>query len=77
MTQALATAAFLIALWGVARLVIEMIAQDGAMVMAALRGQSMRAQPPKSAPHVTIRYARAKASVARPRRVQPQLLDAA
>ena len=77
MTQALATAAFLIVLWGAAKILLDLIADDGAMILAALRGQSMRAQPPRSAPSITIRYSKAKAPATRSLPLRLPLRDAA
>ena len=72
-----ATLAFLATIWLVARLVLEMSDGAGARVMAALRGQSLLAQPPQSVRPITVRFQPRAGSVRRPLRVQPEWRAAA
>ncbi|MDQ3144375.1 MAG: hypothetical protein M3Q57_05785 [Pseudomonadota bacterium] len=72
-----ATLAFLATLWLVGKLMIELIASDGAKIAAALRGQSMIALPPQSVRPVSVRFQPRAGSVRRPMRAQPEWRAAA
>ncbi len=56
MLAPIATLAFLSALWLVAKWALDMVAEDGAKIGAALAGRSMLANPPQSVRPVTVRY---------------------
>lgn len=77
MLAPLATLAFLVTLWCVARIVLDMADGSGARIMAALRGQSMLAQPPQSVRPLTVRFQPRAESVRRPVRAQPEWRAAA
>ena len=72
-----ATLAFLATIWLVARVVVEMSDGAAAKVMAALRGQSMLAQPPQSVRPISVRFQPRAGSVRRPLRVQSEWRAAA
>ena len=72
-----ATLAFLVTFWMLARILLEMSDGAGAKVIAALRGQSMMAQPPQSVRQVTVRFRPRSESVRRPVHVQPEWRAAA
>ena len=72
-----ATIAFLATLWFVAKCAIEVVANDGSKVLAALRGHSMLAHPPQSVRPVTVRYRPRSDWSRRPVHVQPEWRAAA
>ena len=72
-----ATLAFLGTIWLLAWIALELLEGSGAKVIAALRGQSMLAQPPQSVRPVTVRYRPRSESVRRPVHVQPEWRAAA
>ena len=75
MLAPIATLAFLATIWLVAKFAVETIAGDGSKIAAALRGNSMLAQP--SVRPVTVRYQPRAGSVRRPVHVQPEWRAAA
>ena len=77
MLAPIATLAFLATVWLVARIVLEMTEGAGSKVIAALRGQSMLAQPPQSVRPITVRFQPRAGSVRRPLRAQPEWRAAA
>ena len=77
MIAPLATLAFLAAVWLVVRLALEMANGSGAKVLAALRGQSMLAQPPQSVRSISARFQPRAVVVRRPVHVQPEWRAAA
>ena len=77
MLAPIATLAFLATIWLVARLILEMTEGAGAKVSAALRGQSMLAQPPQLVRPITVRFQPRAGSVRRPLRAQPEWRAAA
>jgi len=77
MLAPLATLAFLATLWLIARLALEMTGGTGAKVLAALRGQSMLAQPSQSLRPISVRFQPRAGSVRRPLHVQPEWRAAA
>lgn len=77
MLAPIATLAFLATIWLVAKFGLETIAVDGSKIAAALRGNSMLAQPPQSVRPVTVRYQPRAGSVRRPLHVQPEWRAAA
>lgn len=72
-----ATLAFLFAIWLVAKLMVDLIAEQGVRVGAALRGRSMLACPPQSVRPVSARYQPRAGSVRRPLRAAPEWRAAA
>ena len=72
-----ATLAFLIAAWLVAKLALDLLAEDGAKIAAALRGQSMLARPPQSVVPVSVRFQPQAGSVRRPQHARPEWRAAA
>jgi hypothetical protein len=77
MLAPLATLAFLMTLWIVAKLALEIADGAGAKVFAALRGQSMLAQPAQSFAPVTVRYQPRASAVRRPMHARPEWRAAA
>ena len=77
MLAPLATLAFLATLWLIARMALELSGETGSKVLAALRGQSMLAQPPQSLRPVTVRFQPRAGSVRRPVHVRPEWRAAA
>ena len=76
MLAPIATLAFLAALWLTVKWMLDMVAEDGGKIAAALGGRSMLAQPPLSLP-VTVRYQPRAGSVRRPVHAQPEWRAAA
>ncbi len=72
-----ATLAFLAILWMVAQIALDVADSVGAKMLAALRGESMLAQPPQSVRPVTVRFHPRVDAVRRPTRVQPEWRAAA
>jgi hypothetical protein len=72
-----ATLAFLATLWLVGRIALEMAEGNGAKIIAALRGQSMLAQPPQSVRPISVRFQPRAGSVRRPTHVRPERRAAA
>ena len=77
MIAPLATLAFLAALWLVVRIALDMSDGSGAKVLAALRGQSMIAQPPQSVRSISVRFQPRAEAVRRPVHAQPEWRAAA
>lgn len=76
MIAALATLAFLVAIWAVVVAMAETFAESGEKIMAALKGQSPLAIPMHQAP-VSVRVSARSVRQARPVRVRPRLRAAA
>ncbi len=76
MLAPLATLAFLATVWLLARIALD-VDGAGAKIAAALRGQSMLAQPPQSVSPISVRYQPRAGSVRRPVHVQPEWRAAA
>ena len=76
MIAPLATLAFLVTLWLVARIALELADGSGAKILAALRGQSMLAVPPQSLRPISVRF-QPRAVVVRHPRAQPEWRAAA
>ena len=72
-----ATLAFLITLWLVAKVALELADGSGARILAALRGQSMLAYPPQSVRPISVRFQPRAVVVRRPLRAQPEWRAAA
>ena len=77
MLAPLATLAFLIALWLVAKLALDFLAEDGVKVSAALSGRSILARPPQSVRPVSVRFQPRAGSVRRPVHASPEWRAAA
>lgn len=77
MLAPIATLAFLATLWLAAKWMLDMIAEDGGKIAAALAGRSMLAYPPRSVRPFTVRYQPRAGSVPRPVRTQPEWRAAA
>ena len=77
MLAPLATLVFVATLWLIARIALESADSTGAKVLAALRGQSMLAQPPQSVRPISVRYQPRAGSARRPVRAQPEWRAAA
>lgn len=77
MLAPLATLAFLAIVWFVARVALDMVAEDGAKIVAALRGRSIIAQPPLALRPISVRYQPRAGSVRRPAHAQPEWRAAA
>ena len=77
MTAPLATLIFLTTIWFVAKLVVDCIAEDGAKIVAALRGRSLIAQPAQPLRQFSVRYQPRAGSVRRPVRAAATWRDAA
>ena len=77
MLAPLATLAFLATLWLIARLALELSDGTGTKVLAALRGQSMLAQPPQSVRPISVRFQPRAASARRPVHARPEWRAAA
>ncbi len=77
MLAPIATLAFLTALWLVVKWALDMIAEDGAKIAAALTGRSMLAHPPQSVRPVTVRYQPRAGLAHRQMRTQPEWRAAA
>ncbi len=77
MIAPLATLAFLATLWVAAKFMLDLVANDGSKIAAALRGRSMLVQPPQSVRPVTLRFQPRAEAVRRPMRVQPEWRAAA
>ena len=76
MIAALATLAFLVAIWAVVVAMAETFAESGEKIMAALKGQSPLAIPVRQAP-VPVRVSARSVRQARPVRARPKLRAAA
>ncbi len=72
-----ATLAFLATVWLVAKIALDIADGAGAKIFAALRGQSMLAQPPQSVRPISVRFRPRAEAVRRPMRVQPEWRAAA
>ena len=77
MIAPLATLAFLVTLWLVVRLALDIAEGSGARILAALRGQSMLALPPQSVRPISVRFQPRAESVRRPVHAQPEWRAAA
>jgi hypothetical protein len=77
MLAPLATLAFLATLWMLARITLDMADESGVKILAALRGQSMLAQPPQSVRPISVRFQPRAGSVRRPLHAQPEWRAAA
>ena len=77
MLAPLATLAFLITLWVVAKIMLELADGSGAKILAALRGNSMLAQPPQSVRPISVRFQPRAELVCRLVHVQPEWRAAA
>ncbi len=77
MLAPIATLAFLAALWLVAKCLLDLIAEDGGKIGAALAGRSTLTFPPHSVRPVTVRYQLRAGSAHRPMRAQPEWRAAA
>jgi hypothetical protein len=76
MIAALATLAFLVAIWAVVVAMAETLAESGEKIMAALKGQSPLAIPVRQAP-VPVRVSVRSVRQVRPVRARPKLRAAA
>ena len=56
MTAPLVTLLFLGTLWMIAKIGLDMLAEDGRKMLAALRGQSMLARPMQVTRPISVRY---------------------
>ena len=77
MLAPLATLAFLATIWLVAKLALDTAEGTGAKAIAALRGQSLLAQPAPSGRPISVRFQPRAGSVRRPMHVQPEWRAAA
>ena len=77
MLAPLATLAFLATLWLIARMALELADVAGSKMLAALRGQSMLAQPPQSVRPISVRFQPRAGSVRRPLQARPEWRAAA
>ncbi len=77
MIAPLATLAFLATIWMNAKLALDRADGTGAKMLAALRGQSMLAQPPQTVRPISVRFQPRAGSVRRPVHVQPEWRAAA
>ena len=77
MLAPLATLAFLAALWLVAKLALDVVAQDGLKIGAALGGRSTIARPPQSVRPISVRFQPRAGSVRRPLHASPEWRAAA
>ena len=77
MLAPLATLTFLMALWLVAKLALDMLADNGAKIAAAFNGRSMLARPAPSLRPISVRFTQPAASVRRPVHAQPEWRAAA
>ena len=77
MIAPLASLLFLGALWIVVKVALDMLAHDGSKMLAALKGQSLMAQPPRITRAISVRYQPRAGSVHRPVHVQPEWRAAA
>ena len=71
MLAPLATLTFLIGLWLVVKLGLDLFAHDGAKIAAALAGRSLLARPRQSVRPISVRFQQRAGSVPRPVCVQP------
>jgi hypothetical protein len=65
MLAPIATLVFLVALWSLAMILLEILGEDSGKIAQALAGRSRRAQPPALLP-VSVRYLPRAGSVRRP-----------
>ena len=77
MIAPLATLAFLVTMWLVVRVALDLAEGSGARIVAALRGQSMIALPPQSVRPFSVRVQPRAESVRRLVRAQPEWRAAA
>ena len=70
MLAPLATLAFLTALWLVVKFGLDLFAEDGAKIAAALAGRSMLARPPQSV-RISVRFQPRAGSAPRRDRAEP------
>ena len=77
MLAPLATLAFLGTLWLIAKRALELTDGTGAKMLAALRGQSMLAQPPQWVRPISVRFQPRAGSVRRPLHARPEWRAAA
>ena len=77
MLAPLATLTFLVALWLVAKLALDMLADNGAKIAAACNGRSMLARPVLLLRPISVRFTQQAASVRRPVHAQPEWRAAA
>lgn len=77
MIAPLATLAFLVTMWLVVRIALDLADGSGTKIIAALRGQSMIALPPQSVRPFSVRFQPRAESVRRLVRAQPEWRAAA
>ena len=77
MLAPLATVTFIAALWLVAKLALDMLADDGAKIAAAFAGRSMLARPPQSVRPISARFQQQAGLARRPLHAQPEWRAAA
>ena len=77
MLAPLATLTFLVALWLVAKLALDGLAEHGAKIAAAFNGRSMIARPVPSLRPISVRFTQQAAMVRRPVHAQPEWRAAA
>ena len=71
MLAPLATLTFLIGLWLVVKLGLDLFAEEGLKIAAAFAGRSLLARPRQSVHPISVRFQQRAGSVPRPLRVQP------
>ncbi|MFC7537629.1 hypothetical protein ACFQPG_09655 [Sphingomonas sp. GCM10030256] len=77
MLIALAALPFLAGLWLAAVVIASAVEEDGAKIVAALRGRSLLAEPAVSTRPVVVQFASRRVAARRPMRVEAQLRAAA
>ena len=77
MTDPLATLIFLATIWLVAKFALDALADDGAKIVAALRGHSLLAEPAQTVRQFSVRYQPRAGSARRPVRAAATWRDAA
>ncbi len=77
MLAPLATLTFLAALWLVAKLGLDLFAENGAKIAAAFNGRSMMARPPQSVRPISVRYRQQAGSAPISLHAQPEWRAAA
>ena len=71
MLAPLATLSFLIGLWLVVKRGLDLLAHEGAKIVAALAGRSLLARPQQSVRPISVRFQQRAGSVSRPVFAQP------
>ena len=77
MLAPLATLTFLTVLWLIAKLAADLVAEDGAKIVAALTGRSMLARPPQSVRPISVRFQQQALPARLPVHAQPEWRAAA